>query len=187
MSTAGLVIVVVAVVILVVAAVLVLRPKLRSRRLRDRFGPEYDRAINKADHRRSGERELITREHRHAELDLRDLSTEQKQRYRVQWAGVQEEFVDNPVDAMSAADRLVTTIMADRGYPTESYDQQLADLSIEHAAALDHYRAAHYVATRTKGAEVSTEEMRAAIVHYRKLFQDLLDGDIPDQKKDALS
>ncbi|MFJ4654465.1 hypothetical protein ACIP5Y_24610 [Nocardia sp. NPDC088792] len=186
MSATGLVIVVL-VVVVVAAAALLLRPMLRRRRLREKFGPEYDRAVDAADDRRSGERELIEREHRHADLELRELSPQQKQHYRTQWAGVQQQFVDNPADAMTEADGLVTTMMADRGYPTENYDQQLADLSVEHTAALGHYRTAHDIATQPNGVDVSTEDMRTAIVHYRELFQDLLDDDTPNQKKDAMS
>lgn len=171
----ALVAVLVALVVVVVAA-LVAWPMVRRQRLRSRFGPEYDRAVEETENRRAAERELIARERRHADLELRELSAEQKQRYTEQWAGVQEQFIDNPQGAMTTADRLVTVIMAERGYPTEGYDQQVADLSVEHATTLDHYRTAHDIATRPDSSAVSTEDMRTAIVHYRALFVDLLNG-----------
>ncbi|MVU77311.1 hypothetical protein GPX89_08635 [Nocardia sp. ET3-3] len=182
MSATNWTIVVVAVVVVIVAAVLIARPALRRQRLRRRFGPEYDRAVEQSDDRRGAEHELIEREHRHANLDLHELSAEQKQHYLMAWSGVQQQFVDDPAGAVTAADRLVTTLMSERGYPSENYDQQLADLSVEHTATLDHYRAAHSVATRPAAAQVSTEDMRAALVHYRVLVQDLIDSDHTDKK-----
>ncbi|QBS45573.1 hypothetical protein DMB37_04990 [Nocardia sp. CS682] len=157
-------------------------PMVRRQRLRSRFGPEYDRTVEEHDDRRAAERELAERERRHAELELRALTPEQKQLYTAQWVEVQERFIDDPVEALQSADRLLTTVMAQRGYPTENFDQQVADLSVEHAQALGHYRTAHEIATRATGSEVSTEDRRTAIVHYRDLFQDLLNGATDDNK-----
>ncbi|MBF6328368.1 hypothetical protein IU452_07525 [Nocardia transvalensis] len=153
-----------------------MRPSLRRRRLRSKFGPEYDRIMQQSEDRRDAEQELAQRERRHDELNLRALTEEQKHRYQMEWARMQEQFVDDPPRALGSADRLVTAIMADRGYPTESYDQQIADLSVEHAQPLSGYRVAHDIAVRAAEGSASTEDMRTAIVHYRELFHDLLDG-----------
>ncbi|WP_194815348.1 hypothetical protein [Nocardia sp. XZ_19_385] len=176
MSSGMLAVVVIAVVVVLALLGLLLWPMLRRRRLREKFGPEYDRTLQEAEDRKAAERELAQRERRHSELELRELPQERKEQYLMEWAGVQEKFVDHPAEAMVAADRLVTTIMAERGYPTESYDQQVADLSVQHAATLGHYRTAHEIATRRDENGASTEEMRTAIVHYRELFQDLMNG-----------
>ncbi|MEV6773483.1 hypothetical protein AB0N05_33110 [Nocardia sp. NPDC051030] len=174
------VVTIVIVVLLVIAALLVvglaLLPRFRSRRLRDRFGPEYDRTVQESQNRRVAERELAEREKRHQQLELRTLPEDEKRRYELQWARVQEQFVDDPAGALTAADQLLTQVMKDRGYPSESYDQQLADLSVEHAEPLGQFRTAHDIAGRAERDEASTEDMRAAIVHYRKLFIDVLDG-----------
>ncbi|GAB2514975.1 hypothetical protein [Nocardia heshunensis] len=183
MSTASWTIVIAAVVIFIAAAVVFLQPLLRRRRLRARFGAEYDRVIEESGDRRAGERELTGREHRHAELGLRELAPGRRERYRAQWAGIQEQFVDDPAEATRAADGLITTIMAERGYPIDDYDQRIADLSVEHAATLGHYRAAHRITTRPSGTAVSTEDRRTALVHYRTLFRELLDSNAPDQHK----
>ncbi|MBL1079351.1 hypothetical protein JK358_33595 [Nocardia sp. 2] len=153
-----------------------LRPRMRSRKLRDRFGPEYDRTVQNAQNRRAAEEELAEREKRHQQLQLRDLSEDERQRYTAQWTQVQEQFIDDPARALDAADRLLVNVMADRGYPTESYRQQVADLSVEHARPLEQYRTAHDIAGRAGRGEASTEDMRSAIVHYRTLFVDLLNG-----------
>ncbi|WP_433759087.1 hypothetical protein [Nocardia sp. CA-135398] len=177
--------IVVVVVVLVAAGLLVAAwSMLRRRRLRTKFGPEYDRTMEESDSRKAAERELSERERRHAEFDIRELSDEEKQRYRAEWAHMQERFVDAPADAVTAADVLVADIMAERGYPTEGYDQQLADLSVEHAATVGHYRAAHEIAIRRSDTRISTEDMRFAVVQYRELFEDLL-GSAPGEKKDA--
>ncbi|WP_245745904.1 hypothetical protein [Nocardia altamirensis] len=177
MSTGVLIIVIVLVVVVAAAVIaLLVWPMVRRQRLRSRFGPEYDRTVQEHDDRRTAERELAQRERRHAELELRPLTSEQKQLYTARWVEVQEQFIDDPQKALQAADRLLTTVMGQRGYPTENFDQQVADLSVEHAEPLGHYRAAHEIATRAGGSEVSTEDRRTAIVHYRDLFQDLLNG-----------
>ncbi|WP_234391059.1 hypothetical protein [Nocardia suismassiliense] len=182
MSSGVLITVIVLVVLAAAVIALVVWPMVRRQRLRSRFGPEYDRTVEELDDRRAAERELAERERRHAELELRALSPEQKQLYTAQWVEVQERFIDDPAEALQSADRLLTTVMAQRGYPTENFDQQVADLSVEHAEALGHYRAAHEIATRATGSEVSTEDRRTAIVHYRDLFQDLLNGATDDKK-----
>lgn len=174
MSGGAIAAVVLVVVVVVVALIaLAIRPALRTRRLRRHFGPEYERTVEQSPDKRAAEKELLERERRHSELRLRDLSDDERRRYRAEWADLQERFVDDPAEAVRAADRLVTALTADRGYPTEGYDQQAADLSVAHAAAVDSYRRAHRIAERA-GGDASTEELRTAIVAYRKLFHDLL-------------
>ncbi|WP_280479641.1 hypothetical protein [Nocardia asiatica] len=179
--------VIIAVIVIVVAALpaFLVWPMVRRQRLRRRFGPEYDRTVQELEDRKTAEQELAERERRHAQLRLRELSDDEKRVYTTRWVEVQERFIDDPAGALTEADRLVTTIMAERGYPTENYEQQLADLSVEHAEPLGHYRAAHEIATR-RGAEVSTEDRRTAVVHYRELFKDLL-GVADHGKKDVKS
>ncbi|HET9944952.1 MAG TPA: hypothetical protein VFR56_04825 [Actinomycetes bacterium] len=171
------IIAVVAVVVVLVVAVLALRPLLRRRRLQERFGPEYHRAVETHGDRSKAERDLVERERRYKELDLRPLSPEARERYGTQWTGVQARFVDAPEATVAEADRLVTALMADRGYPTEGYEQQLADLSVEHSTTLEHYRAAHDIQQRSSEGQASTEDLRNAMVHYRTLFVDLLEPD----------
>ena len=87
---------------------------------------------------------------------------------------MQIQFVDNPAEAVATADELATRLIAERGYPTGDYDDQLANLSVEHARTLGHYRDAHEISRRNKRGEASTEDLRQALVHYRALFADLL-------------
>lgn len=179
MSTAQvtvLVIIIVAVLLLVGVAVML----NRRRSLRQRFGPEYDRVVESADDRRAAERELRDRERRHAELELRDLDPAARERYAASWEEIQVRFVDAPEQAVGEADELVTRLIAERGYPTGDYDDQLAHLSVEHARTLDHYRQAHDIHERNSRGEATTEQLRQALVHYRALFADLL-GTGPDR------
>ena len=179
MSTAQvtiLVIVIVAVVLLVAVAVVF----NRRRALRQRFGPEYDRVVESADDRRAAERELRDRERRHAELELRPLDPAAHERYTQSWEEIQVRFVDAPEQAVGEADELVTRLIADRGYPTGDYDDQLSHLSVEHSRTLDHYRKAHDIHERNARGEATTEQLRQALVHYRALFADLL-GTEPDR------
>ena len=172
MSTGAIIAIIV--VILIAAALLVgLSVVKRRRRLRDRFGPEYDRAVSERG-RREAEAELAERERRVRHLDIKPLSPTARAQYASEWTAVQEQFVDAPQSAVTGAQTLVTAVMKDRGYPTEAFDQTVADLSVEHAATLDHYRAAHDISQRAGSGAASTEELRQAMIHYRALFTELL-------------
>jgi hypothetical protein len=179
MSPTQIVVLILIVLVLVVVA-LVVRQFARRRALRKTFGPEYDRVVAEQDSRTAGERELRERERRHAELELTPLSAESKARYSASWEEVQIRFVDAPDEAVGTADELVGRLIAERGYPTGSYDDQLATLSVEHATTLQHYRDAHEISERSERGEATTEDLRQALVHYRALFADLL-GEEPVQ------
>jgi hypothetical protein len=127
--------------------------------------------------RTEAEKELHERTKRHARLELKPLSAESRTRYAAAWEEVQIRFVDNPGEAVSTADELVTRLIAERGYPTGDYDERLADLSVEHAATLEHYRDAHDISRRSREGDAETEDLRQALVHYRALFADLLGED----------
>jgi hypothetical protein len=170
-------IVVVAVIIVVVIALLA----WQRTRLRRRFGPEYDRAVDERGSTVAAERELLARERRYRRLDIKPLPEEARARYADRWRQLQEQFVDSPGDAVIEADQLVTSLMRDRGYETTGYDRQLEELSVEHAQVLGHYRAAHETSDRQARQEASTEDLRQAMVHYRALFTELLQGDSRDR------
>ncbi|MEV0820591.1 hypothetical protein ACWDA3_04125 [Nonomuraea rubra] len=176
MSTwAWVAVVVVAVVALAAVGYFVLQQQKRRTHLRERFGPEYERIVAEHDNnRREAEQELLGREQRHAGLDIRPLTQESRDTYANRWTEVQERFVDAPGFAVTEADQLVTAVMAERGYPTENFEQRVSDLSVGHAATLDHYRTAHEISGRAARKEASTEDLRQAMVHYRALFEELL-------------
>jgi hypothetical protein len=168
----GLIVVIVVVVLLIIAAVVVLPRQLRSRRLRNRFGPEYDRAVDHTDNRRAAERELAEREQRHSKFELRKLSESDRAGYLGRWSVIQERFVDEPAEAVRAADALLTEVMAKIGYPTEGFGQQADDLSVHHADDVTRYREAHELAMDTDAA--GTDGLRRALLHYRELVTSLL-------------
>ncbi|MEW9548462.1 hypothetical protein [Nonomuraea sp. NPDC050783] len=167
-------VVVVAVVALAAVGYFVGQRQKRRNHLRERFGPEYERVVSERENRREAEQELLAREERLNELDIRPLAPEARDAYANRWTTVQERFVDAPMAAVTEADQLVTSVMAERGYPTEDFEQRLSDLSVRHASTLDHYRAAHEISGRAARKEASTEELRQAMVHYRALFEELL-------------
>jgi len=173
--SAGIITVIIVIVAIVVVAVGVgVVHDGRRRRLRQRFGPEYDRLVAERDSRRQAEAELTEREKRVKGLDIRPLAPEARARYAGEWAAIQERFVDAPQQSVAEAQRLVMAVMGERGYPTEGADQVLADLSVEHARTLDHYRSAHEISQRAADDLASTEDLRHAMIEYRALFQDLL-------------
>ena len=181
-STQIVVLIVVILAVLLIAAVAA--RVLRRRKLQKTFGPEYDRVVAEKEDRGAAEQELRERQHRHAELELKPLSAESRARYSAAWEEVQVRFVDEPAEAVRTADALVTRLIAERGYPTGSYDDQLATLSVEHARTLGHYRDAHEISERNDRGEATTEDLRQALVHYRALVADLL-GEEPLQSTDV--
>ncbi|ADU08766.1 MULTISPECIES: hypothetical protein [Micromonospora] len=171
-STQVVVIVIVVAVIAALVAVAVVASRRRA--LRERFGPEYDRVVAEQDSRSAAERELRERERRHAELELTPLSPESRARYAAAWEELQVRFVDSPAETVGEADELVSRLIAERGYPTGDFSDQIAHLSVEHARTLTHYRDAHEIRQRNERGEAGTEDLRQALVHYRALFADLL-------------
>jgi hypothetical protein len=170
-TVAAIVIIVLAVV--AIAAVAISRHR-RTEALRRRFGPEYERAVGEQHSRRAAERDLQDRERRHAELQLKELDPQQRQRYAEQWERMQAHFVEEPEAATREADELVTKVMGERGYPIENYDTRVEDLSVDHAETLSHYRDAHEINKVNERGQASTEQLRQALMHYRSLFAELL-------------
>jgi hypothetical protein len=160
-------------VLVVVLAAFALTRRQRSTRLRRGFGPEYDRAVAQ-DGRRSGEAQLRERIERREAYDIRELSADARARYVESWRHVQERFVDRPKEAIRDADQLVQQVMRDRGYPTDDFDQQAADISVDHPQVVAYYRAAHRTAEASGRGEASTEDLRQAMLHYRQLFETLM-------------
>lgn len=177
MQTWVWIVIAVVVVVAVVVAVVAATQQQRRGRLRDTFGPEYDREVNERGDRRQAERELSGRLERRRQYDIRPLSPEQRERYMVSWSNVQAHFVDAPHAAVQEADTLITALMRERGYPMADFDQRAADLSVEHGQVIDNYRTAHEISQRSAAGSASTEDLRQAMVHYRALFSDLLGAD----------
>jgi hypothetical protein len=167
-------------VVVVIAIGVAVGVWLRSRNvhrrsaLRQEFGPEYDRLVAQYGDRNRAERELSAREDRVRKLKIRLLSPQERDGFGAAWAGIQHRFVDDPGGAVTAADQLVKQVMVTRGYPMENFAQRVADLSVDHANVVQHYRAARALAASSAAGNASTEDLRQAMVHYRALFSDLL-------------
>jgi hypothetical protein len=175
------IIVAVALVVLVIGTI----SAMRRRQLRQRFGPEYDRVAGEMRSHRKADAELAERERRVRSLDIHPLDETIRVKYVAEWTAIQERFVDQPEEAVTQAGLLVTSVMKDRGYPTDDHDQIMADLSVEHAGTLDHYRAAHQISMQTEEGTAATENLRLAMLHYRALFSDLLGESSEAQQSDA--
>ena len=174
MDTGLLVAIVVVIILLALLAFFAGRQR-RSRRLQDKFGPEYERTVEQSGDRRAAEAELLDRAERRQRLDIVPLEPEARTRYLEAWRNTQAQFVDEPAEATREADRLVTSVMRDRGYPVDDFEQRAADISVDHPQVVDDYRAAHAIAVRNERSEATTEDLRQALVHYRSLFEELLE------------
>ncbi|GAA2476062.1 hypothetical protein [Streptomyces gobitricini] len=192
MSTVLIVVALVVVFAAVVAAVLYAGPGRgagrRGRGLKRRFGPEYERTVARHDgDTKAAERELAERVRLHGDLRPRPLSPEAREQYVALWAGLQEQFVDAPRQAVSEADRLLGKLAEDRGFPAASaYEEQVAALSVHHADHVDGYRRVHRTAHMDgRDQTAGTEELRAAMVDARRLFEELVTEHAEDHARHA--
>jgi hypothetical protein len=177
MDTWVWIVIAIVVVALFGLAVWVMRTQRRTNSLRQQFGPEYDRTFELAESRRDAENELSARRERRAALDIRSLTPSARDRYADAWRDVQTGFVDEPTESLVEAGRLVLIVMRERGYPMDDFEQRVADISVDHAEVVEHYRAAHAISDDAEDQRVTTEDMRQGLVHYRALFEDLLGAD----------
>ena len=160
-------------VIGVVVASAVMRAQ-RTKRLKERFGPEYDKAVSELGDKRQAEDDLEARVAHVNTLNIRALTAEEVNRYALEWQKTQTEFVDEPLSALQKADRLIREVMNARGYPVDDFEQRAADISVDYPELVSDYRGMHMIAVKQKEDEVSTEEMRQAMVHGRALFNNLI-------------
>lgn len=172
---AGLLVAILVVIVLLALLAFFAGRQRRSRKLQETFGPEYDRTVSETGDRRAAEAELLERTGRREGFDIVPLEPEARARYVEAWRHTQAQFVDEPAEATREADRLITSVMRDRGYPVDDFEQRAADLSVDHPQVVDDYRAAHAIAAANDRSEASTEDLRQALVHYRSLFEDLLE------------
>jgi hypothetical protein len=149
--------------------------KQRSAKLRKRFGPEYDRAVIDFGGRSRAETELLKREQRVAGLKIVSLTPADAARFSQAWSTLQGRFIDNPKGVVVEADHLVRELMEKRGYPMGDFERRAADISVDYPDVVANYRAAQIIATRDASNEADTEELRKAVVHYRTLFDELLE------------
>jgi FtsZ-interacting cell division protein ZipA len=177
MDTGTILMVVGAIVVVALVALLVWAAsrKRRTQQLRERFGPEYERTVESAGDRRKAEEELARRERRRQQLDIRPLDRVKAEQYMDEWRRVQSRFVDAPEEAVNDADRLVTAVMHERGYPMDEFEQRAEDISVDHPDVVNDYRRAHRIAGDSRRGSADTEALRDAMVRYRALFDRLLE------------
>ena len=176
MATWVWILIVIAAVVVVALIVMAARQR-RTTALRERFGPEYDRAVEAQEGRRPAEADLRDREKQRARLDIRPLPDDVRMRFTEEWRDVQERFVDQPSEAVVAADRLVYSIMEARGYPMGDFDAQADLVSVDHPDVVENYRVAHGIHQRAQAQQAGTEDLREALLRYRSLFGELLEAD----------
>lgn len=177
-----LIFVIAVVVIVVLAIAYAVARKRRTEALRDRFGPEYERAVRREGPGRA-ESILQDRQKRVEKFPIRELEASERERFVSEWRSVQTRFVDDPKQSVRDGDALVTRVMQARGYPMSDFDQRAADLSVDHPRVVDNYRAAHEIALRHQRGEATTEDLRNAVIYYRSLFGDLLETKPSDEKR----
>ena len=153
--------------------------------MRTKFGPEYDRAVLTHGSQRKAEAKLADREKRVEKLNIRDLDPTEHERFSKRWEAVQARFVDSPKGAVAEADDLVSSAMKARGYPVSDFDQRAADISVDHPRVVENYRSAHAIALRVGKDAATTEDLRTAMIHYRSLFEELVQAPTAVERKEV--
>jgi len=174
MNTSAVVTIVV-VVIAAVIAIALLVVNQRSKKLRERFGPEYSRTVEETGSKMRAEAKLQKLQKRVEDFRITPLSSETRAKFVAGWHKIQSRFVDNPRGALTEADKLIQEIMTARGYPVTEFEQRAADISVDHPLVVEHYRAGHEISLRHSQGHASTEDLRQAMIHYRTLFAELAD------------
>jgi cytoskeletal protein RodZ len=175
MPSWGWVVIALAAVVLLAIVVWQALARRRSGQLQEHFGPEYDRTVGTAESKREAEAELQAREERRRELEIRPLPSAARYRYLEAWQGVQSQFVDDPSAAVARADELIQSVMSDRGYPVEDFEQRAADVSVDHPQVVENYREGHRLVQSSADGSGSTEDLRQAMRRYRALFDELVE------------
>jgi hypothetical protein len=178
-------------VVIVVASVVVgarlLSSRRKTARMKQHYGREYERLVSEAGGEKEAEKELSARERKRDELEIVPLTPAALSDFTARWNQVQTAFVDNPTTAVGVADRLITEVMRERGYPVDDFDQRAADISVDHPQIVENYRTAHRIHLSQQDGDVSTEQQREAFVHYRALFDKLLEKTTDDKASQEAS
>jgi hypothetical protein len=174
--------IVLAVVIVALAlAAWVLMPRRKSQQLHETFGPEYDRAMSQYHSQSRAEADLQARQQRVHAMTIRPLTPDERTRFARDWRATQARFVDEPAAATAEADQLIADLMGARGYPVRDFEQRAADISVTYPQVVENYRAAHASSLASARGGASTEDLRAAMIHYRALFDELLGTSATDR------
>lgn len=156
----------------------------RSEHLRTRFGPEYEHEVEEKGSRRKAEAELRNREKRVEKLDIRPLEPAARQGFIQRWTEIQATFVEEPPRAVAFADDLLAEVMRARGYPVSDFDQRAGDISVDHPKVVEHYRSGHEIALRHERGDAGTEDLRQAMIHYRALFDELIEPERAERSRE---
>jgi hypothetical protein len=178
MSTWLWILIVLAVVVVLAAVAWSMARRRRTSQLREGFGPEYDRTVDRAGGRSQAEADLLERERRHDELELRPLGAGARKSFMDDWQTTQAAFVDDPAVAVTDADRLIQRAMRERGYPVDDFEERAALVSVDHPLVVERYRRAHAVADANALGTASTESLRQAIQDYRALFVEIVEDNV---------
>lgn len=175
-----------AVVLLVIVALIgmAMSRARRTKQLRERFGPEYDKTVDELGNKRQAEKELEDRIAHVRALNIRALSADEVNHYALEWQAVQREFVDAPLAALQKGDRLIREVMKAKGYPVEDFEQRVADISVHYPELVADYRGMHSIAIKDTNSKPDTEEIRQAMVHGRALFENLIKQQPVDEEEE---
>ena len=160
--------------ILVWVGAFIQRRRARLHILNDRFGSGYDRAVLRFGSVHMAEAKPDDLETRGEALKTRGLGLTERRRFAAEWQTVESRFVDHPWTAVARADDLINALFEAHGYPFAGIEQRIAGDSGIHPHVMENYRAAHSIFVRRGQIEATAEELHAAMIQYREVFDELL-------------
>ena len=181
MNPAGVVILLIVAALIIIISLVSVTVRRRRMRARESFGLSYKQGAAERHDRDNSERVLRFRKSASEKSRIRPLSPTDRASFRYRWNEVQSDFVEDPNGALVRAQNLVTSVMQARGYPVPELDQA-ADLSAEHPIVVDNYRAVREIGLRHSRGQATAEDLRQAVMHYRALFQELIEDSRPFSK-----
>lgn len=148
--------------------------RYRSLRLSRRFGREYSRTIAETGSQWKAEAALELRGKRVRQLHIRPLDRSKRKHFLHSWRELEGRFIDNPNETLVQANRLISRVMSAEGYPVLDFEQQAADVSVDHAGVVESYREGHRIAVKHAQGRANIEDLRLAMLQYRTFFEDLV-------------
>lgn len=146
----------------------------RTRRLQQVFGPEYDLLLRETGDQHQAEKELEERQKKIQAFHLRTLSQDENQRFLQDWDQAQNEFVENPSQAVEKADQLISEVLLARGYPNQGFEDRVADISVDYPELVSSYRNARATKIHDQEFGATIEELQKSFIQYRELFNELI-------------
>jgi hypothetical protein len=152
----------------------------RTEQLRRTFGPEYERTVVRAGDELAAESDLRERQQRREELDVHPLEPAQRERFEAAWQAAQAAFAEDPAAAIHDADGLIQSVLRNRGYALDDFEERAAIVSVDHPVVVERYRRAQAIVLAEAEGAANPEALQVAMQDYHAVFEELVADEPPE-------